>query len=155
MKAVKYVLVVVCFLLVCVATARAAEKDIIGTWDVESKDAKMDIFKCGDKYCGRLVWLKDPVYTPDEDKGRAGGPKMDDNNPDRSLRNRPLLGLQIMSDFRYTGEDRWADGKVYDPESGHVYSAKMMLVSRDRLDLRGYVLFSLLGRTNTWTRSHP
>ncbi len=155
MKFIKMILAAACLLLVCVVAVRAAEKDIIGTWDVESKDAKMEIFKCGDRYCGRLAWLKDPVYTPQEDKARAGRPKLDDNNPNRSLRNRPLLGLQIMSNFRYIGDNRWVDGKVYDPESGNVYSAKMTLVSKDRLDLRGYVLFSLLGRTNTWTRSHP
>jgi len=140
-------------LLVWVAAVGAAEKDIIGTWDVESQDAKMEIYKCGGKYCGRLAWLKDGFYHQDEDKARAGKPRVDDNNPDPSLRNRPLLGLQIMSEFKYVGDNRWIDGKVYDPDTGNVYSAKITLVSRDRLDLRGYILFSLLGRTNTWTRS--
>ncbi len=155
MKMMRYLSAAIFLLLVCAVTVRAAEKDIIGVWDVESKDAKMEIFKCGDRYCGRLAWLKDPVYKPAEDKTRAGRPKLDDNNPEPSLRARQLLGLQIMSNFRYVGDNRWVDGKVYDPESGNVYSAKMTLVSKDRLDLRGYVLFSLLGRTNTWTRSRP
>ena len=151
----KFILSVAFLLLACVSTVRAAERDLIGTWDVESKDAKMEIFKCGDKYCGRLVWLQDPINSPEEDRVRAGRPKTDDNNPDPSLRNRPLLGLQIMSNFTYAGDNDWVGGKVYDPESGNIYSAKMTLVSIDRLDLRGYVLFSLFGRTNTWTRSHP
>jgi len=131
----------------------AAENDITGIWDVETQDAKMEIYKCGERYCGRLAWLKDGFYHADEDKARAGWPRVDDNNPNPALRKKPLLGLQIMSEFKYVGDNRWVDGKVYDPDTGNFYSAKMTLVSKDRLDLRGYLWFSLLGRTNTWTRS--
>ncbi len=144
------------FVFISTSFAHASEKDVIGVWDVESKDAKMEIYRCGDRFCGRLAWLKDPNYTAEENRARVGQPKTDDNNPTLALRNRPLLGLQIMSNFRYVRNDNWVDGKVYDPESGKVYSANMHLVSKDRLDLRGYIMFSIFGRTNTWTRSkHP
>ena len=86
---------------------------------------------------------------------KAGLPRMDDNNPNPDLRSHPIIGLQIMSGFEYAGGYSWGGGKLYDPKSGMTYSGKMTLVSSDRLELRGYVIFSLFGRTSSWTRVHP
>ncbi len=126
--------------------------DILGVWYTEKNEAKVEIFNCADKYCGKIVWLKDPNYPPGSKEGTPGTPKIDHKNPDPALRSRPVMGLQFMNNFSYAGRNVWEDGRLYDPEKGKTYSGKMTLVSPKELDLRGFIGISLLGRTSRWTR---
>jgi uncharacterized protein (DUF2147 family) len=115
----------------------------LGRWLSESKRGVIEIFPCGDRLCGKLVWLIEPL--------RRGAPAMDDKNPDPALRQRPLCGLMMLADFRQTEPQRWEDGWIYDPDSGSTYHATMRLED-GLLKLRGYVGIPLLGETQTWTR---
>jgi len=56
--------------------AQGAE-DIVGLWFVEEKDAKVEVYNCGEGYCAKIVWLEEP--------NENGKPKVDDQNPDASL----------------------------------------------------------------------
>jgi uncharacterized protein (DUF2147 family) len=78
-------------------------------------------------------------------------PEFDGNNPDPSLRGRPLFGLEILHSLRPSGMNIWK-GKVYDPTSGKTYKCKVTLVDAKTLRIRGYLGISLLGRTQVWTR---
>jgi uncharacterized protein (DUF2147 family) len=126
--------------------------DILGMWYNGEKDARIEIAKCGEKYCGTVVWLKEPDYPEGSKDGIPGSPKTDHNNPDPSLRKTPIIGLRIVHDFSFAGGNVWKDGKVYDPKNGKTYKGRMTLVSPAQLDLRGYIGISLIGRTTTWTR---
>jgi uncharacterized protein (DUF2147 family) len=120
--------------------------DIVGTWLTNGKDpAKIQIYRSGDKYFGKIIWLK----FPDEN----GKPKVDKFNPDETKRSQPIIGLPLLNGFRFNGEDEWEDGKIYDPESGKTYSCYLTFKDRNTLKVRGYVGISLLGRTEYWTRS--
>jgi len=142
-----------CMILASVTTVYAVEKDdILGVWLNQEKDAKIEIITCEEKYCGKIVWLKEPNYLPDSKDGIPGTPKLDHNNPDEALRKVPVIGLQIVHGLTYTGKGRWKKGRIYDPKNGKTYSAKIKLVDPHQLDLRGYIGISLLGRTATWTR---
>jgi len=134
------------------AAIAANADDIVGVWFNGEKDAQIEIFKCGGKYCGKIVWLKDPNYPEGSKDGIPGTPKIDHHNPDPAHRKDPIIELQIVHEFVFAGEDRWKDGRVYDPKNGKTYSGKMTLVSPRQLDLRGYIGISLIGRTATWTR---
>ena len=122
------------------------EDAILGEWYNASKEAKIEIFKENNKYFGRLSWLKEP----DDEEGK---PKVDIENPDKKLQNRPLLGLVILRDFIYDGKNVWSDGRIYDPKSGKDYKCKMTLTKDNKLDVRGYIGISLFGRTETWTKA--
>jgi len=134
-------------------SAAAGPDDILGVWNNEEKDAKIEIVPCGDRYCGRIVSLTEPDYPEGSKDGIPGTAKLDHNNPDAARRTTPIIGLQIVSDFRFAGGNVWNDGKVYDPKNGKTYSGKMTLVSSRQLDLRGYIGISLIGRTTTWTKA--
>jgi len=121
---------------------------ILGLWYTEEKDCKVEIFK----YCGRIVWLKDPLYPADDDMGMAGRPVVDRENPNPALRSRPVMGLQLMEGFAYMGENTWQNGTIYDPERGKTYKCKLILSAPNRLDVRGFVGIPLFGRTSHWTR---
>jgi len=147
------ILAVLCFLSAAASAGWAAHGgDILGLWQNEERDGIIEIYQCGEKYCGRIVWTKAPVYKADDSRGRAGQPRLDDNNPDPKLRNRPITGLQIMDGFIFDGKNEWKRGTLYDPKDGKTYRGKMSLASPGELRLRGYVLFSFIGRTTTWTR---
>lgn len=126
---------------------------IIGVWYNQAKDAKIDISKCGDTYCGKIVWLKEPNYPQGSKDGTPGTPKLDHKNPNPDLRKTPVMGMEIVREFKYAGDNLWNNGKVYDPKSGKTYNAKMTLVSPTQLDLRGFVGISLFGRTEKWTKA--
>jgi hypothetical protein len=72
--------------------------------------------------------------------------------PDVSLRKRPLCGIELGQDFALTDGTHAKNGKLYDPDSGKIYSAELA-VEGDSLKVRGYVGISMFGRTETWHRS--
>lgn len=117
---------------------------ILGEWLTGEGKARVQIYRCDTLYCGKIVWLKEPV--------KNGKEVVDDKNPDPALKDKPVIGLVIVRAFSYDGDGEWTGGKVYDPESGDTYSGKMTLKDPHTLRLRGYVLIPLLGRTEIWTR---
>lgn len=134
-------------LLLFVASSGKSQSanDIVGTWFNAEKDGKIQIYKQGDAFFGKLSWLKNPTLN--------GKTRTDENNQDASQRSRPLLGLVLLRDFKHDGGNVWSGGKIYDPKNGKTYSCKMTLASRNQLDVRGYIGTPLLGRTTTWTRA--
>jgi uncharacterized protein (DUF2147 family) len=116
---------------------------ILGQWVNPNGQDHILIYKKGNKYFGKLDWIK----FPNDEQGK---PKTDKNNPDKALQSRPDLGLELLKDFTFDG-DVWDDGTIYDPKNGKTYSCKMTL-DGNNLRIRGYVLFSLFGRTEVWTR---
>ncbi len=140
------------FLCMAASSFAAGPDDILGVWLNQEKDAHIEIFKCGEKYCGKVVWLKDPNYPLDSKEGIPGTPKLDHKNSNPELRKVPVIGLQIVHDFVFIGDNLWKNGKVYDPKNGKTYSGKMTLVSPNELHLRGFIGISLIGRTAVWTR---
>lgn len=126
------------------ASAKTNPDDILGVWLSSNGQAHLQIYKEGDKYFGKLVWLKEP-------NNAKGTPKMDANNPDEVLRTKPLLGLVILRNFIYD-DGEWSGGRIYDPQNGKEYKSYMKLKDAKTLNLRGYIGFSLLGRTEVWTR---
>jgi uncharacterized protein (DUF2147 family) len=139
-------------MLMTTALASAGSDDILGVWNNEEKDAKIEIYKCDDRYCGKIIWSKEPNYPAGSREGVPGTPRLDHNNPDPALRKTPIIGLVIMRGFIRADGDMWSGGTVYDPKSGKTYRGKMTLVSPNRLKLRGFVGIPLFGRTAVWTR---
>lgn len=129
--------------LISYSTDTGADQ-ILGTWWNHEKDAHIEIYKCDEKYCGKIIWLKNPT----ED----GAPKKDKHNPDESLRSRPLKGLDILSGFEYSGDDKWEEGEIYNPRDGKTYSCYLDLLEENRLKVRGFIGFSLIGKTQYWER---
>lgn len=124
--------------------------DILGVWLTQNKDSHVEIFKQGDKYFGKIIWLQDPIDSI------TGKPKVDDKNPNPKLQHRPIMGLELLKHFVYNADDHeWEKGSIYDPKKGSTYKCYMKFThpaNKNRLKIRGYIGFSLLGRTVYWTR---
>ena len=121
--------------------------DITGIWLTGGNEpAKIQIYKLGEKFYGKIIWLKNPI--------KNGRQKVDSNNPDKAKQSNPIIGLVILTGFKFDGDDEWRGGDIYDPESGKTYSSYMYLKDRNTLKVRGYIGLSVFGRTETWTRTN-
>ncbi len=135
------------FFLSTMLTFSQEEGDrIIGVWEPSNGKARVKIEKIGNKYFGKIVWLKEP------DDPETGKPKTDKNNPDESMRTVPILGYRILKDFTYRGKNVWDEGTIYDPENGSTYNCKITMTDENTLDIRGYIGVSVFGRTDVWKR---
>ncbi len=133
-------------ILVSSAATFAQNADaVLGVWKNGEGTGMVQIYKKGDKYSGKIVWLK-VVNDPD------GTPRKDLNNPDEKLRTRPLRGLENLDNFVFKGESKWEEGRIYDPKTGNDYSCEMKLIDENTLEVRGYIGVSLFGRTDVWKR---
>ncbi len=159
-RAVRFALFAALAAVVAAAPAQAQETsdDVVGLWVTEPEDdgqfSRVEIYPCDGRYCGRIVWLSHPTVQEWEDPENVGGEKLDANNPDEDLRDRPILGLELMHSFRFD-DGTWKDGRIYDPAAGKEYRCEMKLAEGgERLEVRGFIkiAFAKIGRTTRWTR---
>lgn len=129
---------------------------ILGVWATDPDGggglAHVEIYANGDRYDGKIIWLEEPLYTAEDEGETPGIPKEDHNNPDPALQSRPIVGLLLMEGFVFNGKDTWQKGTIYDPDDGKTYKCKVRFGENGELKVRGYIGFSMLGRTSEWTR---
>jgi len=124
--------------------AQTRADDVVGVWLTSGGEpAKVQIYKFGEKYFGKIVWLQNTI---------EGKQMVDINNPDEHKRNQPIVGLIIMRSFQFD-YDEWDDGTIYDPENGKTYSCRLTFKDANTLRVRGYIGIPLFGRTEIWSRS--
>jgi len=121
--------------------ASAQASPFLGDWRVPSGTI-VRIDPCSSGFCMRIMFL-----SPTADA------TTDIHNPDATLRARSLCALEIGSRFHVSDATHASGGTIYDPKSGNTYRGQMV-VEGDLLRLRGYVGFSLFGRTEIWHRVH-
>lgn len=137
------------FAILGVAQAQQAQEEadrLLGVWEPSSGKARVKIEKIGNKYYGKIVWLREPIDP------ETGQPKVDKRNPDPAMRNVPLRGYRMLKDFVYNGNDEWIDGTIYDPENGSTYNCVIKMRDENTLDIRGYIGVKAIGRTDVWKR---
>jgi len=150
MKCLLFILAAMTVMAAPVFGVTGGEGSVFGVWMTEQGNSRLEIAPCGDKACAKVIWMKHATYQNNAD-GPVGTEKVDRRNPDPTLRNRPILGLQVMEGLTLEGE-WWRNGSCYDPQTGKTYQCKMRLESPTELKLRGYIGFSLFGRSYTLTR---
>ena len=146
MKGFKFKLFFVALFVLAMPLFAEAEADaIIGEWYTEGNKSVVQIYKCQEKFCGKIIWLKEPL----NDKGQE---KRDGENPDPNLQQRKIVGMDLVSGFVYDGDNIWREGVIYNPENGKTYSCKMTLKGKE-LHVRGYIMgMTFLGETTVWAK---
>jgi len=100
----------------------------------------------GGVYSGRIEKLLESTMAPD-----AVCKECTDDRKDK-----PVVGLLIVRNMKQSADDKsvFEGGDILDPANGKVYKAKMKLIDNgSKLEVRGFVGISLLGRTQTWVRA--
>lgn len=127
---------------IAAAAAAAASPDIaVGRWRTQTRHGIVDIERCGNSICGRIV-------TSD---GLRENPALNDaHNRNASLRGRRLVGLQILGGFTRSG-DQWTGGTIYNADDGGTYKATVKAIDSDHLKVRGCIVWPLC-KSQIWTR---
>jgi uncharacterized protein (DUF2147 family) len=136
-------------LLFCLFTCflnHASAQSILGKWktfDDKTGEAKalVELYTKEGKVFGRIVEI-----LKEEDKN--GTCEQCANSDPR--KDKKVLGMTIIRNLKEKSGE-WIDGDILDPENGKVYGCKIWL-DKDNLMVRGYIGFSLMGRTQVWKR---
>lgn len=129
------------------AQEKLSGDDLLGIWLTGSGNGKVQIYKNGNYYQGKIVWLQEPIDPS------TGKPKTDTKHPDEKNHSRPLMGLINLWGFNYKGKGTWENGHIYDPKNGKEYKCVITKADNNTLNVRGYIGITLIGRTDTWKRS--
>jgi uncharacterized protein (DUF2147 family) len=132
-----------------------AQAQIEGVWQTQLR-SEITISRCPEGYCGRIS----KVIVPERYLQGSNGAAIeqmrpedffDYNNKDPQLRDRPILGLQILT-LTPTDRPNIYDGEIYNPEDGNTYSGYMEVLGPDKVRLNGCVLFNVICRGEDWVR---
>ncbi len=117
--------------LLVASGAHAAEAATpLGTWRMENGKVTVEVSYCGEpNVCVKIVGMAKPL-------NKQGKPKVDKENPNPSLRSRPLIGLQIINGMIPDGDKRWI-GKIYNADDGKLYRSTAVM-SGDTLLVKGH-----------------
>ena len=138
--------------LICSALGSfALAQDITGTWkNIDDKTGSSKAIleirqESNGSYTAKIVKVTPrPGYTPRETCVNCPAP----------YTNQPILGMDVLTGLKYTGNSNFTGGKIIDALSGNIYSTKAKLSNNGkRLTMRGYVGVSALGRSQTWIKS--
>jgi uncharacterized protein (DUF2147 family) len=123
-------------------TGFAFAADPSGTWRLDNGKITVKVRQCGGEVCANIVGLKEPTY-------KDGKAKIDKYNKNPALRNRPLMGLAVLSNMKPTGDGTWA-GNIYNADDGRTYNATMTM-SGNTMKLKGCVA-GIFCKTNTFKK---
>jgi len=139
MKSLSFSLICLLFL-----SLNTDAQSIVGTWkSIDDTDnvekSHIEIYEENGKFYGKVIKLLEgaTISICDECEG--------------DLKGKPITGMVILKNLEQK-KDYYEDGEILDPASGKVYSCWAQLEGADKLKLRGFVGFSLLGRTQYWYR---
>ncbi|WP_297109023.1 DUF2147 domain-containing protein [uncultured Devosia sp.] len=139
----------------CGAAAASAQTPIEGVWRTALL-SEVTIAVCPEGYCGylsRIVVPEGMLSGAEAEAAAAMAPEdfFDYRNKDPELRDRPMLGLQILT--LWQGNQPYIfDGEIYNPEDGNTYSGYVEMIGPDTARLNGCVLFNVVCRGEEWTR---
>ncbi|MEN8764376.1 MAG: DUF2147 domain-containing protein [Wenyingzhuangia sp.] len=119
-------------------------QEITGQWTTfdeatNTKKAIIEIYKLDNKYYGKII--KSYTAKPGKLCEKCTGDKY----------KKPIVNLVILEDLKKV-EGQYTDGNILDPENGKTYDCNVELIEKNKLKVRGFIGFSLLGRTQYWQR---
>ena len=129
-----------------VTTTSISSQTIFGTWNSKNEktgeiDSVIEVYQENEKAYAKVIEIKDPkrqnllcIACEGENEGKK------------------ILGLNILTGLE-KDEDEWSGGNILDPRNGKIYKCYIKLVKHNKLKLRGYIGFSLFGKTAYWERA--
>ena len=111
-----------------------ADDNIFGYWLTSGSIVKIE--NCNNQVCGKIV----TVFVED---GVDPESILDDNNKDKSLRKRTIIGIDLLSEFEIKNKDQktFKGGRIYDPRSGNSYKSNLYLNDNGILKVEGCLAF--------------
>ena len=122
------------FFLIIFSVNLSSDEGIFGYWLTSGSIVKIET--CNNSICGEIA----TVFT---EEGVDPKSILDENNKDKSKRERPIVGINILSDFSIEKSDQkiFKGGKIYDPRSGNTYKSNLYLNEDGTLKVEGCLAF--------------
>ena len=134
------------FVLFLLTTISSNAQSIFGKWhsfdeETNKVESVIEIYQKNGKVYAKIIEITDPIRR-DATCLKCKGKKKD----------KPILGMDILSGLT-KDDDEWNGGTILDPKNGKEYKCYIKLLDNNTLKLRGYIGFSLIGRTALWKRA--
>lgn len=137
-------------LLFSAFSVSAAQYSPVGRWitiDDKTGERKsvVEIFETNGELSGKVAEILTKPKSPDDKRlcTACEGARKD----------QPVQGMEILWGHRPESNNKWSNGQILDPDNGKIYSSHLTLLEEGKkLGVRGYIGFSLIGRTQEWTR---
>lgn len=136
------------FLLIFILclTIPSFSQTIFGKWnsfneETNKVESVIEVYEKDSKAFAKIISIMDPSRSSAkcvECKGKR--------------KNAPILGMNILTGLNKDGNE-WSGGKILDPKNGKEYKCYIQLLDKNTLKLRGYIGFSMFGRTAIWKRA--
>lgn len=114
--------------------AQISKDEILGRWKATDKSVAVNIYKEGNNFKAKVIWFDERLGS-----GTPMNTRTDSHNPDVSLRNRKVIGMDILKNLRFNSENqRWENGKIYDASSGRTWDTFAEIKQDGQLFVRGF-----------------
>lgn len=128
--------------------AQNKRDDILGKWMATDKSVAVQVYREGDDFKAKVIWFDKNLGS-----GTPIGTRVDSHNPDARLRNRKILGMDILEGLNYNADKkRWEAGKIYDASSGRTWDTYAEIQDDGKLSVRGFWKFKWIGKSIYFTR---
>lgn len=119
---------------------------ILGKWMTTDNRLIIEVYKQKQDYKAKIVWFKD---TNDQ----VMNERVDEKNPDKSLRTRKWIGMEVLRNLRYDSEkNEWIDGVIYDAKHGREWDSMAWINDEHLLKVKGYWVFKFISETLAFRR---
>ncbi|WP_117885698.1 DUF2147 domain-containing protein [Aureibaculum luteum] len=119
-------------------------QSIIGQWETYDDNTK-------EKKALIEIYQKDNLYFAKIVKRFNGDNNAVCKSCKGTNKNKPIVGLVIIENIKKVGNE-FKGGTIMDPENGETYSCYLKLINANKLKIRGFLGFSVFGRTQYWIR---
>ncbi len=121
---------------------------ILGKWISVKKNVIIEVYKTSDTFQAKVLWFNDL-----DDSSRPMRTRKDIKNPNKSLRNQLIIGMDVLENLTYNiVKHRWEQGVIYDASSGRHWSSVVYFNKKNQLEVKGYWKFEFLCQTMEFTR---
>jgi uncharacterized protein (DUF2147 family) len=121
---------------------------ICGKWMTTTKNLTVQVYREGEAFKAKIVWFDDS-----DDKTRPMNLRLDRDNPDKALRTRKVLGMNVLEKLVYTPKtNSWEHGIIYDSLHGRYWDSAAYITPEGLLKVTGYWHFKFIGKTLTFIR---
>lgn len=143
---IRHTIAAIFFLInTCVSVAQNNPDAILGRWITASENCIVDVYKQNNEFRAKVIWFKQGKKPMNE--------WVDEKNPNPALRNRKLLGMEVLRGLHYSEDEKqWVDGIIYDATSGKEWDSIVWLTDDNLLKVKGYWVFRFLSQTKTFKK---
>lgn len=121
---------------------------ICGKWMSTDKNLAVQVYKENEDFKAKIIWFNDS-----DDKAHPMDVRADVSNPDKSLRGRKILGMNVLEKLVFDPKSNsWENGVIYDALHGKYWDSAAYITPDGALKVTGYWHFKFIGKTLTFIR---